>query len=87
MSARNLSHPPHNATPGVYRVNLSGGRRMSFHRLPIGSYQLILEAPTKTGSMVRFASIDMSAERAMETMMAFAQLCQQVDERGLPGND
>jgi hypothetical protein len=85
MSPPNLDPAHSGAIPFPYVVTCSGGRQASLHRLPSGGVKLELTAPAKDGSRRVHGSLDFSAERAIEGLMAIALLCRMVDQRGLPG--
>jgi hypothetical protein len=67
-----------------------GGRRQAqLYRTRAGFYELALAGPTKPDSawgdrLVVHGKLQLSAQRALETLCAFAQICRRVDAEGLP---
>ena len=93
MSAPNLLPDPTGPSTGPtgpLAVNMGGRRQVRLSRTRAGFYELALAGPTKPGSawgdrLVIHGKLQLSAERAMETLAAIHRLCELVDQRGLPG--
>jgi hypothetical protein len=91
MSVPNLDPTKESATGPTSSivVGMGGRRQVQLSRTRAGFYELALAGPTKPGSswgdrLVIHGKLQFSAERALETLCGIAQICQQVDERGLP---
>ena len=82
--------PPSTGPTGLIVVEMGGRRRVQLSRTEAGFFELALAGPTKPGSswgdrLVVHGKLQMSAERALETLMGIAEVCRQVDAHGLPG--
>jgi hypothetical protein len=85
---------PSQSTPstGPLIVRMGGRRQAQLSRVRAGYYELALAGSTRPGSawgdrLVVHGKLQLSAERAIETLCAIAELCRLVDERGLPDAD
>jgi hypothetical protein len=70
-------------------VEMAGRRKAQLYRTRAGFYELALAGPTKAGSawgdrLVVHGKLQLSAERALETLLAIAEICRRVDAEGLP---
>jgi hypothetical protein len=68
---------------------MGGRRQVQLSRTKAGFYELVLAGPTKPGSawgdrLVVHGKLQLSAERALETVMALAEICRRVELHGLP---
>jgi hypothetical protein len=88
----NVVPQPDDATgpPAVLVVEMGGRRRVQFSRVKAGYYELAIAGPTKPGSawgdrLVVHGKLQLSAERALETLNAIQRICELVDAEGLPG--
>ncbi len=89
MSAPRSSPDESESTGPAIVVEMGGRRRVEFSRTGAGFYELALAGPTKPGSawgdrLVIHGKLQLSAERAIETLMAIAEVCRRVDAEGLP---
>jgi hypothetical protein len=89
MAAGNLPPPQLEAIPPshAYVASVSHGREARLRRLQSGGVKLELSAPAKDGTRRIHGVLDLSAERAIEGLMAIGELCRMVDEKGLPDAD
>lgn len=83
--------PPASTGPsaGPFVEGMGGRRQVQLARTGAGFYELALAGPTKPGSawgdrLVTHGKLQISAERAVETIMAIAEICRRVDRCGLP---
>src|SRR5215213_6004592 len=88
MSDPNLQQP-HPSSTGPIVVEMSGRRRVQLSRTKAGFYELALAGPTKPGSawgdrLVVHGKLQLSADRAIKTLMGIAEICRRVDAYGLP---
>ena len=89
MSAPRLSPEEPESTRTAIVVEMGGRRQAQFYRTRGGFYELALAGPTKPGSawgdrLVVHGKLQLSAERALETLLAISEICRRVDTEGLP---
>jgi hypothetical protein len=81
--------PPSTGPSGRIVVEMSGRRQAQLYRTRAGFYELALAGPTKAGSawgdrVVVHGKLQLSTERALETLCAISEICRRVDAEGLP---
>jgi hypothetical protein len=81
--------PPSTGPTSSLVIEMRGRRQVQLARTRAGFYELALAGPTKPGSawgdrLVTHGKLQLSAERAIETLMAIAEICRRVDRYGLP---
>jgi hypothetical protein len=89
MSCPNPSPQPFAPSTRGIVVEMAGCRQAQLCRTLDGFYELALASPTKPGSawgdrLVVHGKLQLSAERALETLAAIHRVCELVDQGGLP---